>query len=560
MKNRLQFALMTLAFLAAAPGTASAHFLWIVAGAHSPDGKVHVYFAESASPDDPDLLERVGSPSVWSKGGEKAASLKATKGEESLVADPGDVKAPIWGLSHSYGVISRGGETFALKYHAKCLTSTKPADWAATAGADSLPLEIVPRFEDGKIVAKALWRGKPSAEGDFSVSFDGSDEIKGQTDKNGEFSFVLPAGKLASVRVRHVENSAGEADGKKYDSARHYATLTFALAEGTVTAKADTPAAIPEAKSGVAAVNEKVDYAPLDPPTTSFGGVILGKHVYVYGGHLGGAHNYTEAEQSDRFSRLDLAHPEKWESLGTVPKRTGFPLVAHQGKIYRIGGFVVKDVKDSESQLTSTADFARFDPITNQWEDLTPMPSGRSSHDAVVMGDQLFVFGGWELKGGEDRAWHHYGLVTDLSAGKPEWKKIPTPHLRRAVSVGEWQGKIVMVGGMQEKGGPTTATAIFDPVAGQWTDGPALVGEKMDGFGSSAFLLGKSLYVSTYSGKLQRLSDDGSQWEVAGQLAHPRFFHRMLPTAEGKLLIVGGASMETGKIRDLELLTVSVTK
>ena len=307
-------------------------------------------------------------------------------------------------------------------------------------------------------------------------------------------------------------------------------------------------------------MSEKIAYAPLDPPSTSFGGAILDNHVYVYGGHLGSAHDYTETDQSNHFLRLDLAKPEKWESLGSVPKRTGFPLVAHQGKIYRIGGFVVKDQKDGESQLTSTPDFARFDPKTNKWEDLTPMPAGRSSHDAVVLGDQLFVFGGWELKGSGKRDWHDFGLVTDLSANKIEWKKIPTPYLRRAVSVGEWQGKIVMIGGMQEKGGTTTATAIFDPVAGKWNDGPKLVGENMDGFGSSAFLCGKDLYVSTHSGKLEKLADDGSKWEVVGQLTHPRFFHRMLPTPDGKLLIVGGASMETGKIKDLELFTVSASK
>jgi hypothetical protein len=289
---------------------------------------------------------------------------------------------------------------------------------------------------------------------------------------------------------------------------------------------------------------------------TSFGAAILGKTVFVYGGHLGGAHEYSDVEQSDHFLKLNLERPEHWEAVGTVPKRTGFPLVAHGGKLYRIGGFVVKNHKDEASNLLSTPDFARFDPQTNRWEDLAPMPAGRSSHDAVVAGDRLFVFGGWELKGGEDRVWHDNGLVADLSEEKIEWREVSVPFRRRAVSVGEWQGKIVVIGGMQEKGGPTTATSIYDPAADKWADGPELVGEKMDGFGSSAFLCGGQLYVSTYSGKLQRLAKDGSKWEVAGQLAHPRFFHRMLPTDDGRLLIVGGASMETGKIRALELLTL----
>ncbi len=39
----------------------------------------------------------------------------------------------------------------------------------------------------------------------------------------------------------------------------------------------------------------------------------------------------------------------------------------------------------------SVADFARFDPATNTWQALQPLPGGRSSHDAVVVGDTLYV-------------------------------------------------------------------------------------------------------------------------------------------------------------------------
>ena len=38
--------------------------------------------------------------------------------------------------------------------------------------------------------------------------------------------------------------------------------------------------------------------------------------------------------------------------------------------------------------------FARFDPESNSWEDLPPLPEGRSSLDAAVVGDTLYVVGG----------------------------------------------------------------------------------------------------------------------------------------------------------------------
>jgi hypothetical protein len=32
-------------------------------------------------------------------------------------------------------------------------------------------------------------------------------------------------------------------------------------------------------------------------------------------------------------------------------------------------------------------------------EDIAPLPAPRSSHDAVVLGNKLYVVGGWQLNG-----------------------------------------------------------------------------------------------------------------------------------------------------------------
>ena len=83
----------------------------------------------------------------------------------------------------------------------------------------------------------------------------------------------------------------------------------------------------------------------------------------------------------------------------------------------------------------------------------------------------------------------------------------------------------------------------------------------MEGFGSSTFACNGSLFVTTMSGSIQRLADDGKQWEYLGQVAHPRFFHRVLPWNNSKLVVVGGASMISGgKAEALELLPISDMK
>lgn len=525
--------ILAAAVFAIAPQLASAHFLWIVAGGQSPDGKVHVYFSESATPDDPDLLERVAAAKLQQVSPGQSAVLPLKQGDDSLVATPANSGANAFALSHRYGVITRGGETFLLVYHAKCYAEDRPQTWIAAGHAAALPLEITPRLDGGRVVLTVLWNNKPLEKAAVTIDAEGMDSLEAVTDERGEYSAELPLGRKFSIRVKHAENQAGELDGKAYASIRHYSTLALQLPKAIATA-------------GLPA---------LEPCVTSFGGAIGGDHVYVYGGHLGGAHHYSQQGQSGQLRRLNLKLPAHWEMLGEGPKRTGLAMVSHRGKLIRIGGFVAKNKEGEEQLLESTSDVALYDTATNQWTDLTPLPKGRSSHDAVVIDNQLYVIGGWELRGTEPTVWHATSLVADLSQSPLVWIELPAPPFqRRALSVGEWRGKVVVVGGMQESGGPTTATALFDPATKQWSDGPALVGSAMDGFGSSAFAVGDQLYVSTMSGKLQRLSSDGTRWDVIAQVAHPRFFHRMLPTADGRLLLVGGANMRSGKTGELEWL------
>ena len=84
----------------------------------------------------------------------------------------------------------------------------------------------------------------------------------------------------------------------------------------------------------------------------------------------------------------------------------GLPLVAHGGKLYRVGGLDIRNptVKDKED-LHSSAEFAEYDPASDKWTGLAPLPAARSSHNAVVIGDRLYVVGGWNLEGKSPGTW-----------------------------------------------------------------------------------------------------------------------------------------------------------
>lgn len=299
---------------------------------------------------------------------------------------------------------------------------------------------------------------------------------------------------------------------------------------------------------------------------TSFGSATIGDALYVYGGHFGGAHRYSNRSQSDQLLRLKLAPSAKWEVVSRGPRLQGLAMVAHGGHLYRLGGFTAHNKEGEEHDLRSVADFARYNPKTSKWQSLAPLPERRSSHDALVIGNVLYVVGGWQL--GEPSHWHKTAWSMDLSEAKPRWKRLPDPPFqRRALALGQLAGKLYVIGGMRKQGGPTTRVDIFRPDKQSWSRGPSLIdplakakrGKGMEGFGAAATTVNQTLYVSTYGGNLQALSPRDKAWCTVRSLDADRFFHRMVQVKD-LLLLVGGASMQTGKHLELESVKLQVKR
>ena len=291
---------------------------------------------------------------------------------------------------------------------------------------------------------------------------------------------------------------------------------------------------------------------------TSFGGAIINDTFYAYGGNYGSAHEYYNEGQSNDLWALNLAEGTEWKKISTGPRLQGLAMVAHNDLLYRVGGFTAMNKEGEDQNLQSQSTVAQFNPKTSVWNELPPLPEPRSSHDAAVLGDTLYVAGGWNMPGKDkDAVWHKTAWTLDLSKEKSLWKAVAAPPFqRRALSLAAWNGKMFCIGGMEMEGGPTTQTSAYDPATNSWSKAPSLLGTGMDGFGTSAFACAGELYVSTISGSLQRLTADNSKWEFVSQFDHPRFFHRMLPWKDASLIAVGGGNMRTGKVTELDLIKV----
>jgi N-acetylneuraminic acid mutarotase len=298
-------------------------------------------------------------------------------------------------------------------------------------------------------------------------------------------------------------------------------------------------------------------FPPLPQAFSSFGAATAGGHAYVYGGHVGKTHGYSTESVTGKFRRLNLADPAKgWEELPAGPGLQGLTVVAHGGKVYRLGGMQPRNKPGEKADNVSVAGCAAFDPKTNTWSSLPDLPAGRSSFDAAVVGDVIVAIGGWEMRGaGNESDWHDTALLLDLSKSPPKWESVKQPFMRRALTVAAVEGKVYAVGGLTDEGELELSVDVFDPKARTWAKGPDLPGPALNGFTPAVCELGGQLYASPADGVIYRLAADGKAWEPVGTLAVARYVHRMVPLGTNKLLVLGGASM-SGNVSLSEVVEV----
>jgi len=286
---------------------------------------------------------------------------------------------------------------------------------------------------------------------------------------------------------------------------------------------------------------------PLPEPLASFGAASHQGWLYVYGGHVGETHDHSRENVRGSFRRQPLTGGD-WQELPGGPAVQSPALVAHGDFLYRIGGLTAYNAPDEPSHLRSIDSVARFNPETNTWKPLPGLPEPRSSHDAVVMGDYIYVAGGWSHHGEEGEAkWLETTLVLDLSMDYDDlhWREIAAPFKRRALALATFDNRIYCIGGMNRDTSCSRRVDVYDPHFDSWSRGPDLPESDLNGFGASAFEVGGRLYASSRSELLLVLESDGALWAPAASLHPPRFFHRILPGPNSSVLLIGGADEES---------------
>jgi N-acetylneuraminic acid mutarotase len=215
--------------------------------------------------------------------------------------------------------------------------------------------------------------------------------------------------------------------------------------------------------------------APFPDPSEELLGAAAGGKMYVFCGLAPGWKPKGLVYEYDPAA-------DKWAKKNPMPLASHHLAVTeHNGKIYAFGGFVLP--QSGPPAWVPINNSWEYDPATDNWKALAPMPTRRGSPVAVSAGGKIYVIGG-AVPGPNQPAVHparphtSVGTVEEYDPATNTWReRSPMPTPRNHAVGGAVNGKIYVIGGRVgaafvsggfDASSNIGVTEVYDPATDTW--------------------------------------------------------------------------------------------
>jgi len=178
----------------------------------------------------------------------------------------------------------------------------------------------------------------------------------------------------------------------------------------------------------------------------------------------------------------------------------------------------------------------------SEWKLLPDLPTGRRSHAVAVVGDKLFVAGGWNERN------EIVGAMNCLDLKKMEWKQCPDMGKKRLHPIGcgftNKNKPFVMVAGGWDGGEPLSSTEIYDLVEEKWETAGNM---KKGRWGACAVKFGEQIWMmggadrSDWLNSCEIFSIEQRSWKDGPEMNKKRR-GPSATVANGTIYVAGGYS------------------
>jgi len=246
-----------------------------------------------------------------------------------------------------------------------------------------------------------------------------------------------------------------------------------------------------------------------------------------------GVHDLSDSQVLADISGIELAVAQ-WTVRAMMPvARSRLALVSYGGKLYAIAGATAVGVSD----LVQV-----YDPESNGWFPRSSKPTAVSNVGGVVLGDKVYVPGGYTAEGRVTDALEIYVPDDDLwLTGNP----LPRPLCGYAIAAVE--GKMFLFGGW-DGARYVDSVYVYDPATDRWMSGTPM--SQPRGFAAAAALNGVIYLAGGYDGRREyallevydpaREGQGDGPWSQRAAMAAPRGGLALVATGSALYAIGGG--------------------
>lgn len=265
-------------------------------------------------------------------------------------------------------------------------------------------------------------------------------------------------------------------------------------------------------------------------------GAGIGEDVYLVGGISGLEREDDESlllEPTNELTRFDPAS-ERFEPLSPLPRRLNhIGVVAYRGDLYVLGGY-------GRSLDTHTSDaFFRYDPRRDRWSRMPDMPEPKAAMAAGVIGDRLIVAGG-----ARDNVPVSSAYAFDFDSNR--WSPLPDmPDRREHVGSAALDGKLYVLGGRTDGSSAVDIAESYDVERERWERLPpmpvAVGGLGAAAVGGRVFAVGGGNDAAgTVTGAVQEWDPASHSWSLLAGMRTPRHGQEVAAT-HGTIWAIGGS-------------------
>ena len=214
--------------------------------------------------------------------------------------------------------------------------------------------------------------------------------------------------------------------------------------------------------------------APFPAPAQEIGGTVVDDKVYIMGG-LPAGNNTTPKGINWEYN----ATTDKWTQKKPMPLAAHhIAVVGYRSKIYVFGGGA--QLEPGGPNWVPINNAWEYDPATDNWKALAPMPTARGAAVAAQVGGKIYVIGGASAHPGQKlvgiSATVPHRAVGTNEVYDPDtntWQtRSPMPTGRNHAAIGVVNGKIYVLGGRVGSAfvvaSPVDVVEEYDPATDSW--------------------------------------------------------------------------------------------